>query len=155
MFLIFLSEILQWPAFNFHPDWNCTWPLYLVPLETSLDRDKCTVNTVTVTLHLVTWFMGLFKLGFSSSYCLVREAKKPNFIRLDKKTNKELTTQTKMLCEVRCIVVEFIRVINIACQLRIYNQWRPPPSPPSFSPKSKTGMVIAPVHYVFVSPPYC
>lgn len=90
--------------------------------ESSLDHDKCTVNTITGTLHLVTWFMGLFKLGFSSSYCLVREAKKPNFIRLDKKTNKELTTQTKMLCEVRCLAIEFICVINIACQLRIYDQ---------------------------------
>ena len=34
------------------------------------------------------------------SYALVREAKKPSFTRLDKRTNEEVNTQTKMLCDV-------------------------------------------------------
>ena len=38
-----------------------------------------------------------------NSYSMVRETKKPSFIRLDKRTNEELKTQTKMLCEVRNI----------------------------------------------------
>ncbi len=33
-------------------------------------------------------------------YCPVREAKKPGFARLDQRTNVELKTQTKFLCEV-------------------------------------------------------
>ena len=32
-------------------------------------------------------------------YCMVREARKPSFVRLDKRTNEELKTQTKYLCE--------------------------------------------------------
>jgi len=35
-------------------------------------------------------------------YCLVREAKKPTFVRLDKSSNEELKTNTKSICEVRC-----------------------------------------------------
>ena len=31
---------------------------------------------------------------------MVREARKPSFVRLDKRTNEELKTQTKYLCEV-------------------------------------------------------
>ena len=34
------------------------------------------------------------------SYCLVREAKKPSFVRLDQRSNEELKTRTKQLCEV-------------------------------------------------------
>jgi ATP-dependent DNA helicase 2 subunit 1 len=33
-------------------------------------------------------------------YCLVREAKKPSFVRLDQRSNEELKTRTKQLCEV-------------------------------------------------------
>ncbi len=36
-------------------------------------------------------------------YCLVREAKKPTFVRLDKSSNEELKTNTKSICEVRCV----------------------------------------------------
>ena len=32
-------------------------------------------------------------------YTLVRETKKPSFVRLDRKTNEEIKTQTKYLCE--------------------------------------------------------
>ena len=35
------------------------------------------------------------------SYTLVRETKKPSFVRLDRRTNEEVKTQTKYLCEVR------------------------------------------------------
>ena len=34
------------------------------------------------------------------SYCIVREAKKPSFVRLDRRSNEELKTQTKYLCDV-------------------------------------------------------
>ena len=34
------------------------------------------------------------------SFALVKEAKKPSFTRLDKRTNEEVNTQTKMLCDV-------------------------------------------------------
>lgn len=34
------------------------------------------------------------------SYCLIREAKKPSFVRLDMRNNEELKTHTKFLCEV-------------------------------------------------------
>ena len=34
------------------------------------------------------------------SYCMVREAKKPSFVRLDRRSNEELKTQTKYLCDV-------------------------------------------------------
>ncbi|CAI8018050.1 X-ray repair cross-complementing protein 5 [Geodia barretti] len=32
-------------------------------------------------------------------YCLVREAKKPSFVRLDQRSNEELKTQTRHICE--------------------------------------------------------
>ena len=35
-----------------------------------------------------------------SSYSLVREAKKPSFVRLDKSSNEELKTVSKSICEV-------------------------------------------------------
>lgn len=41
------------------------------------------------------------------SYCLVREAKKPTFVRLDQRSNEELKTQTKQLCEV-CSICTYI-----------------------------------------------
>jgi hypothetical protein len=33
-------------------------------------------------------------------YCMVRETKKPSFVSLYKKTNEEVKTQTKLLCQV-------------------------------------------------------
>lgn len=41
---------------------------------------------------------------FIYRYCMVRETKKPSFIRLDKRTNEELKTHTKMLCEVHSVI---------------------------------------------------
>ena len=42
---------------------------------------------------------------------MIRETKKPSFIRLDKRTNEELKTQTKMLCEVRNINYKIVMEI--------------------------------------------
>ena len=43
---------------------------------------------------------------------MVREAKKPSFVRLDKRTNEELKTQTKYLCDV-CGVVKMAAVCGV------------------------------------------
>ena len=53
---------------------------------------------------------------FSSAvtrYTLVRETKKPSFVRLDRKTNEEVKTQTKYLCEV-CHAVVLVTVHGMA-----------------------------------------
>lgn len=43
-------------------------------------------------------------------FCLVREAKKPSFVRLDQRNNEEVKTHTKMLCEVitYCVVQQCV-----------------------------------------------
>ena len=47
-------------------------------------------------------------------YCLVRETKKPSFVRLDQRTNEELKTQTKMLCEVRKQAIHYLYSVFVS-----------------------------------------
>ena len=51
---------------------------------------------------------------------MVRETKKPSFIRLDQRTNEELKTQTKMLCEVRTLTTVYNATHNNRLTM-IYN----------------------------------
>lgn len=61
----------------------------------------------TALYVMFAWLSRVFKIFFFR-YCPVREAKKPSFAQLDQRTNDELRTQTKYLCEVlflqHCIV---------------------------------------------------
>ena len=63
------------------------------------------------------------------SYCLVREAKKPSFVRLDQRSNEELKTRTKQLCEVvhghvyvrlQCMVVECKQYVKVCAVGRMW-----------------------------------
>ena len=58
---------------------------------------KTFTNTVYLLLSL---HLKLF-LTLLCRYTIIREATKPSFVRLDKRTNEELTTRTKHLCDVR------------------------------------------------------
>ena len=52
-----------------------------------------------IVLH-VYYYLLAYMYVLCVRYNLVREAKKPSHVKLDQKTNEELKTQTKLICDV-------------------------------------------------------